>query len=214
MLALLALLAWDLGGLDLPAARLLAGPQGFPLQEHWLLTRVLHDGVLPVAWLLAGWITLGTMWPTLGQQRLPTAVRVQWAAAIWLGLLAVNLLKMNSTTSCPWDLKEFGGGAIHISHWAWGVLDGGNGHCFPAGHASAGFVFVAGYFAWRGQSPAIARRWLAGALLAGTVLGLSQQLRGAHYMSHTLWTAWICWAIAWAVHALPSLFASRPAVAA
>jgi membrane-associated PAP2 superfamily phosphatase len=25
------------------------------------------------------------------------------------------------------------------------------------------------------------------------VLGLGQQLRGAHYMSHTLWTASLCW---------------------
>jgi membrane-associated PAP2 superfamily phosphatase len=40
---------------------------------------------------------------------------------------------------------------------------------------------------------------LALALAAGSVLGLSQQMRGAHFMSHTLWTAWLCWTLAWLV---------------
>jgi hypothetical protein len=31
------------------------------------------------------------------------------------------------------------------------------------------------------------------------MLGVSQQLRGAHYMSHTLWTAWICWVVGFAI---------------
>jgi len=29
------------------------------------------------------------------------------------------------------------------------------------------------------------------------VLGIGQQLRGAHFMSHTLWTGWLCWMTAW-----------------
>jgi membrane-associated PAP2 superfamily phosphatase len=211
--ALLLVAGWDASGLDLPAARLLAGPHGFPLQEHWLLTKVLHAGVLPLSWVLVGWITLGVRWPTFGLQRLAAGLRLRWAGGMWLSLLVVDLMKRGSRTSCPWDLAEFGGTAVHVSHWAWGVFDGGVGHCFPAGHAIAGFVFVAGFFAWRRQSPAQARRWLAGGLIAGSVLGLSQQLRGAHYMSHTLWTAWLCWVLAWAVHAVPALSSARRPVA-
>src|SRR6218665_451834 len=45
--------------------------------------------------------------------------------------------------------------------------------------------------------PGVARWWLAGALLAGLVLGGAQQLRGAHFMSHTLWTGWLCWSTGW-----------------
>ena len=41
--------------------------------------------------------------------------------------------------------------------------------------------------------------WLGVAVVAGLALGLSQQLRGAHYMSHTLWTAWVCWAVGFAI---------------
>ena len=210
---LLLLAGWDASGLDLPAARLLAGPHGFGLQDHWFLTRVLHQGVLPLAWLLVGWITLGVWWPTLGLRRLPAAGRLQLAGSTWLALLVIDLMKLASRTSCPWDLTEFGGSAVHVSHWAWGLIDGGNGHCFPAGHASAGFVFIAGFFAWRRHSPRTAWRWLVGALLAGALLGLSQQLRGAHYLSHTLWTAWICWTVAWAVDALPVPLAQRTPVA-
>ena len=210
---LLLLAGWDASGLDLPAARLLAGPHGFALQDNWVLTRVLHQGVLPLAWLLAGWITLGVWWPTLGQQRLPAGTRLRWAGSISLALLVIDLMKLASTTSCPWDLAQFGGSAGYLSHWVWGLPDGGSGHCFPAGHASAGFVFIAGFFAWRRHSPRLARRWLVGALLAGSVLGLSQQLRGAHFASHTLWTAWICWTIAWGMHALPTLVAGRVPVA-
>jgi uncharacterized membrane-anchored protein/membrane-associated PAP2 superfamily phosphatase len=211
--ALLLVAGWDASGLDLPAARLLGGPHGFALQNQWLLTKVLHQGVLPFSWLLVLWITLGVWWPTLGQQRMPAPARVLWAMSSWIALLVIDLMKLASRTSCPWDLAEFGGNAVHVSHWAWGVLDGGAGHCFPAGHATAGFVFLTGFFAWRQHDPALARRWLLGALLAGGVLGLSQQLRGAHFASHTLWTAWICWTIAWAAHALPALFAERVPVA-
>ncbi len=95
----------------------------------------------------------------------------------------------------PWDLAEFGGVAHYVSHWIWGVRDGGPGHCFPAGHASAGFGYVAGWFVLRRAVPRLATGWLLASLVLGCALGLSQQVRGAHYMSHTLWTAWFCWAL-------------------
>jgi membrane-associated PAP2 superfamily phosphatase len=49
------------------------------------------------------------------------------------------------------------------------------------------------------------------------VLGVSQQLRGAHYMSHTLWTAWVCWVVGFAIEVAVTRFGSRalrPAVSA
>ena len=65
------------------------------------------------------------------------------------------------------------------------------------GDASAGFAFINGYFALRHDLPRAARLWLATALVAGFALGLAQQMRGAHFMSHTLWTAWLCWTTSW-----------------
>jgi membrane-associated PAP2 superfamily phosphatase len=122
---------------------------------------------------------------------------LQLALTTVLSLLVVSMLKYASMTSCPWDLAEFGGVAQYASHWALGVIDGGGGKCFPAGHASAGFAFIGGYFALRHRQPRAARLWLAGALVAGLVLGWAQQIRGAHFLSHTLWTGWICWTTGW-----------------
>jgi len=74
--------------------------------------------------------------------------------------------------------------------------DGGAGHCFPAGHAATGFSFLGGYFAFRDSDGRQARTWLALSLVAGLLLGLAQQWRGAHFMSHTLWSAVACWCTA------------------
>ena len=101
---------------------------------------------------------------------------------------------------CPWDLREFGGAARHVSHWS-GLADGGAGHCFPAGHAATGFSFFAGYFAFRRTDRRQALAWLAAAGFSGLLLGLGQQWRGAHFMSHTLWSGVVCWCTALAIDA-------------
>jgi membrane-associated PAP2 superfamily phosphatase len=199
--ALLAIaIAWDASGLDLPLARLAGSSTGFPLRDHWLLSTVLHDGVRRLAWLLALAVCMSAWWPWGPLARLARGQRVKIAAATLLAAFAVSLLKHESRTSCPWDLAEFGGFARYASHWS-GIVDGGTGRCFPAGHASAGFSFVAGYFGLRGVDAVAARRWLGTALAAGLLLGLAQQWRGAHFMSHTFWTAVICWIVALCVDA-------------
>jgi membrane-associated PAP2 superfamily phosphatase len=48
----------------------------------------------------------------------------------------------------------------------------------------------------------MARLWLACAVAAGLLLGLVQQWRGAHFMSHTVWSAAVCWAVAALVDAM------------
>lgn len=198
-LALLVLaLAWDASGLDLPLARLAGSAAGFPLRDDVVLSGLLHEGGRRIAWLLALALCLSVWWPAGALRRLNQRERLQLAATTLLAPLAVLLLKTASHTSCPWDLTAFGGVAAHLSHWSL-ARDGGAGHCFPAGHATTGFAFVGGYFAFRPSAPGLARRWLVGALGSGLLLGLSQQWRGAHFMSHTLWSALVCWCVACAV---------------
>lgn len=192
-------LAWDAAGLDLPFARLAAPAAGFPWRDHWLLAGVLHEGGRRLAWGLALVLWLAVWWPLGPLARLPRGERLRLALSALLAALAVALLKASSSTSCPWDLAEFGGVARYAPHWS-KVVDGGPGRCFPAGHASSGFSFVGGYFAFLGVDGGLARAWLALALAAGLLLGLGQQWRGAHFMSHTLWTAVVCCLVAWAVH--------------
>jgi len=123
---------------------------------------------------------------------------------VTLGLLAVRWMKRLSMTSCPWDLQDFGGVARHVSHWNWGTLDGGPGQCFPGGHASAALAFVALALPWLtsvvGEERRMGRQWLLAVLWGGLALGLTQTLRGAHFPSHTLWTALVCWGVALANH--------------
>ena len=195
--SLLLLLAWDAGGLDRTLAHWFGTAQGFALRDHWLFEQVLHRSTQKISWLLLLALTLAVWWPVGVLRRVARSQRVQWVLGILLALLVVTLMKARSQTSCPWDVAEFGGLARYVSHWSWGEIDGGGAHCFPAGHAATGFVFVNGYFVLRTQAPVAAQRWLVVALGMGLLLGLSQQVRGAHFMSHTLWTGWLCWTVAY-----------------
>ena len=210
--SLLLLLIWDYSNLDLAMAHWFGSAGGFAMESHWLWRKLLHDDVRLWPWVLELYLLIGMFVPLGSLRRLPMARRVQLALSTLAALLAVSTIKLYSDTSCPWDLQAFGGVATYVSHWAWGVRDGGTGGCFPAGHASAGFAFMGGFFAFRQVLPATARCWLAGAMLAGFIFGLAQQVRGAHYMSHTLWTAWLCWTVAAAVDAAVSqrIARSRP----
>ena len=194
LLFFVLLVLWDATGFDLPLARWSGSPQGFALRQQPLFVLLSHE--LPrmagAALLLA--LLVGVFKPWGFLCRLAPGERWQLWLTIAGGALAITVLKRLNHTSCPWDLAEFGGVARHVSHWLWGVRDGGAGHCFPAGLASTAFAYLAGWFVLRRSAPRAAGRWLLGALLAGRPLGLAQQKRGAHYMSHTLWRAWICWA--------------------
>ncbi len=191
-------IAWDLSGLDLRLAQFMGSPHGFTLRHQWWLRTLLHEGGRTLAWFIVCGLCLAVTWPKGPLRRLPFERRLQLALTGLLAAGTVALLKASNHTSCPWDLEAFGGIARYQSHWSgWTLSDGGSGHCFPAGHASAGFGFLGGWFALRRHLPRLATFWFVGAIALGLTFGVAQQLRGAHFMSHTLWTAWICWMVAW-----------------
>lgn len=63
-------------------------------------------------------------------------------------------------------------------------------HCFPAGHASGGFALLALYFIRR--KPLM----LLPGLIYGWTMGLYQMFKGAHFLSHTLFTMFLATAVA------------------
>lgn len=197
LVALALTLLWDSTGLDIWVMTQLGSPQGFALQHNWWLETVLHQWVRQLAWVvLAGLAWM--VWRPLGLfRRLPRHQRAEMLLGVLLALALISTFKHFSLTSCPWDLRLFGGLAAYRSHWDWGVPDGGAGRCFPGGHASAALAFLAVPLSLLATRDAVDRRagWLALAavLLAGTVLGAAQTLRGAHFPSHTLWTGLLCW---------------------
>ena len=197
--ALLLLLAWETSGADLPLTRLFGNADGFAWRNHWLLERVLHDGAawgLQAVFVLLGLNVLVPL-PVIGA--MPRALRLRWWLMTLLCAVAISLLKRHSLVSCPCSLAEFGGSAQALAHGSlaawWGAGDGGPGRCFPAGHVSNAFALVGGAFALRTVSMRASRLWLAAVCVLGFVLGLTQLLRGAHFASHSLWTAWICWSL-------------------
>lgn len=193
------LLLWDVSGADIVLARWAGTSTGFPLRSNKSLDLVLHEIPRIVSWVFVVGLLAAIRWPVGVLRRIDVRGRVQMVVTVLVSVLATSLVKAKSHTSCPWDLAEFGGMARYVSHWAWGIGDGGPGKCFPAGHASAAFAYLGGWFVLRRQAPEAASTWLGIALASGLVLGLAQQARGAHYMSHTLWTAWLCWSVGFAI---------------
>ncbi|HEY8878554.1 MAG TPA: phosphatase PAP2 family protein [Roseateles sp.] len=193
-LTLLALLAWDISRLDLWAMRQVGDASGFALREAWVTRVLIHEGGRLVSYLAMAFIVALNLAPRL-LPALSKRERRWWLVTTLVCLAVISLMKRVSLTSCPWDLAEFGGAAHYVSHWVLGVRDGGGGHCFPSGHASAAFAYLAGGWALARAYPRAARAWLLACVSLGVVYGIGQMVRGAHYPSHTMWTGWICWAV-------------------
>lgn len=207
---LMVTIAWDTSGADLPFMQWIGSANGFSLQHQWLLERVLHQAWRQLFLALYLLMIVWALWPSrwnytrLAAMVLPRRERVALVLLVALCLLAVNLVKLNSQTSCPWELQVFGGQAHYVSHWALGQGDGGTGRCFPGGHASSALAFLGLCLPWlatpgpTARDPAPGLRWLMGLLTAGLIAGAVQTLRGAHYPSHTMWTLLICASVSWA----------------
>lgn len=162
-------------------------------RDHWLTYDVIHHHgkqmVIALGLLLLALIALSFRLAGLRQWRLPLTYLL---AAMALLPAVIAWFKRISPVPCPWDLARYGGDAGYLRTFehSFGFTDAG--HCFPAGHASGGFALLALYFAayLYARRPAL---FLLPGLLVGSVFALGQQARGAHFLSHDLWTLSWCW---------------------
>lgn len=195
-----ALLAVFGGDLDLAVARLFfdAALGKFPGTNDWWLKSVLHDDARGAATLalLALIATTAAAWWLPRPRRLREArhaLTFVMAAAI-AAAITVTGAKHLSSHACPWDIVDFGGIApyrhLFERHGPLPPVAG----CFPAAHPLVGFGWLGAAFALR----PFTRRWAKlSALLSlatGAAFGFIQMARGAHFLSHVLWTAWTAWA--------------------
>jgi lipid A ethanolaminephosphotransferase len=114
-------------------------------------------------------------------------------AAMSAGGVLVWLLKGTTGVSCPWDLQAFGGpDQLSDPSLSFSFR---HGKCWPAGHAGAGFMLFAFYFALRGVRPRLARAafWFAAAF--GLFCGFTRVMQGAHFPSHVIATGLIDWLV-------------------
>lgn len=65
------------------------------------------------------------------------------------------------------------------------------GACFPGGHATTGLWLASLCVFWIPNKPRKALAVFALGLLLGFIMGWVQQMRGAHFLFHTLWSMWI-----------------------
>lgn len=200
-LALAALLSHS-SGLDHALTALFydADSNRFPAHA-WTLLELFGHRFAKTAIVLIWLALLACVVSTYAWPRWRPAWTVQrvpmWCAlaGMALGPLIVVGLKGLNAYHCPWDLIEFGGGAEFSSGWFVAATE--VGHCFPGGHASSGFSLVALYFLARETGTLVQQRWmLALTLLVGTAFSVLRMAQGAHFLSHNLWAAAICWAVA------------------
>lgn len=168
----------------------------FPFRNSALLENVGHTFLkdLTAFFLIIGIVLLIlSFWnASLRSLRRPL---ISFCVMAGASALFISLLKSSSIHSCPWDLQMYGGHAPWLPLFAQLTTNIVPGHCWPGGHASGGFALIAGYFSFKEDRPVWARRFLIAGLLLGFVMGFVQVVRGAHFLSHNLWTLWLIWSL-------------------
>lgn len=117
-----------------------------------------------------------------------------------LSLALVPLLvagsKQFTNIYCPYQIQRYDGVYPYIKFfesYPEGFHPQRAGKCFPAGHATGGFAFMALYFVFKSRRTKILG--LTTGLCLGWTMGLYQMFKGAHYLSHTVVTMLLAWII-------------------
>ncbi|WP_154667972.1 phosphatase PAP2 family protein [Pseudoduganella violaceinigra] len=171
----------------------------FPWRHSWLAESFGH-GILKIALTILGVavVVVGVGAPFLRRKVITNwwqmRLRFLAACAVLIPLLT-SLLKQSSKSHCPWDLTRYGGTETYfrlletVPDWV------SRGKCLPAGHASTGLWLLGIVVFCLPHRPRVALLLGAAALALGGALGWLQQLRGAHFLTHTLWSLWIAAAV-------------------
>jgi membrane-associated PAP2 superfamily phosphatase len=168
---------------------------GFPARDNWFFEFVMHHMAKALM------IAVGMVSPlalladrVLGYTLLSSETRrAMWVVALSSVFipLAISGTKYLSIHHCPWNLSRYGGFAPYLR--IFDALPPGvsAGRCFPAGHASSALWLASVCAFWLPARPLRALGVFLAGLLPGLALGWVQQMRGAHFLTHTLWSLWI-----------------------
>ncbi|MBV0881819.1 phosphatase PAP2 family protein [Noviherbaspirillum sp. L7-7A] len=172
-----------------------AAAAAFPGRDDWFFEFVMHHMAKALM------VAVGMVSPlALLADRLLgyTLLSNETRRAMWLVALssvaipvAITITKYLSIHHCPWNLTRYGGFAPYLR--VFDALPAGvsAGRCFPAGHASSALWLASVCAFWLPARPLRALGVFLLGLLPGLALGWVQQMRGAHFLTHTLWSLWI-----------------------
>lgn len=195
LMSSIVLFAMELTGFDVWLADRWYAFEGdqWALRDHWLTYDVIHHHgkqAIIALWLLGlSALVMSGRIARLKTWRWPLAYLLTAMVAI---PALITRFKHYSPVPCPWDLMRYGGDTLYQHTLSYEFGSAASGHCFPAGHASGGFALLAIYFSayLYVRRPAI---FLLPGMIVGSIFGFGQQARGAHFISHDLWTLSLCW---------------------
>lgn len=204
-LALVPVLVWLENSVDVLLSALFFDVESasFLWRDHWLTSLIHRVGRLPAALIFLWFATASVLQPwqpraggsANANSRIARITPAQIACISMLVCIGVvNVIKRSSNTACSWDLIEFGGIYPHLGWFSSLPLAMPAGRCWPGAFSLSGFVLLAAYFylfdIGRYQRATLVL-WLV--LLYANALGFVQVMRGAHGLSHQMWTGLFCW---------------------
>lgn len=190
----------DLGGGDVYIASKLYNYQGgeWFFREHWLMEDVFHKGARKLNTFFVLCLLLMTCYFCIKRRSHGAVAKacVALSLSIIFSLLSISYFKSITNIACPWSLSLFGGAEpyYHLLEPRPSYLP--YHRCFPAGHASSGYAWVALYYFFARLVPKWRFAGLSVGIFLGVMLGFVQQLRGAHFLSHDITTLVLCLLIA------------------
>lgn len=172
---------------------------GFPWRRVAWFEAVMHGGIKTLLVIFLALVIVAFLISLFAPGTLKGILPPFWQRRRVLGYLIVamlagpgliGLLKHNTTHHCPWHLVPYGGQFPYLHLWQEPFFNRtAPGLCFPGGHASGGYALLALVPLLQGRAQMLA--WMM-ALGLGTVMGWSRMMQGAHFLSHNLWSAWVC----------------------
>lgn len=209
VICVLAGLASQYSGLDIGLEQFFYDYQHhlWPYKDTWLTQYLLHKGGRNLVAL----VVIGMFLFLIATLFNDSLVRYRRNASFLLfssltGIALVAMLKASTHIYTPWDLQIFGGLYPNIRLFDSVANNLPVGHAFPSGHASGGFALLSLYFMVRNHRHRHRSLFLYAALALGLIFGLDQQIRGAHMLSHDLFSLAICWSscLIWSALLLPA----------
>lgn len=196
LLALTSITCYQ-SGLDAYLARSIADLEGdapgFAWEHDYWLDDILHEGGRSLVKRLF-FINLALMLLSFFLKPMQAWRRafIYIAMTTLLSTSLIATLKHLTTLPCPDALAGFGGTRAWVSLSRVFSPELPAGRCYPAGHASAGYAWIclAFLFPFGSRSFFLA---LCPGLLLGMIFGVTQQLRGYHFLSHDILTLALCW---------------------
>lgn len=169
----------------------------FPLAHDFFWQDILHDGfrniMRPIQ--IASFIAFAISLFWLRAKAMRKYFGYFWLTSM-LSAALVAALKSGSGRVCPAQLIEFGGTIAYQPLWS-GVVELAGARCWPGGHVLHAFTLLPVYFVlWRMGYARASVIALSAILILGLALNLTQIVRGAHFLSHNLWSLWLCWTMA------------------